>query len=203
MIFAVVPVKTLREAKSRLGPVLSEADRAALAEKMMRGVLLALAESGAVTASAVVSPDPRALEIAWSAGAVPLREEASGLNAALEQARRWALAGGATALLVLLADLPLLRGAEIAALTALAEGPCPCVVLAPDRHGRGTNALLLRPPAAIPFSFGPDSYARHCAAALATGITPAVYRSPGTAFDLDTPSDLADCGLRIAECGVD
>jgi 2-phospho-L-lactate/phosphoenolpyruvate guanylyltransferase len=195
MMYAAVPVKTLRTAKSRLAAALSAPERAGLAEDMLRGVLRAITDSGVVAASAVVSPDPRALAIGVAAGAAALRQGSGDLNAALELARGWAVAGGADMLLVLLGDLPLLRASDINAMAEIAADSVhgdPVVVMAPDRHGRGTNALLLRPPRALPFYFGADSYARHTRAAEAAGAELMIYRSPGTSFDLDTPADLAD-----------
>jgi len=201
MIYAVVPVKTLAVAKSRLEPALSATERAGLVESLLQGVLRALAESGVVALTAVVSPDPRACALAQALGAVGLPDPGGGLNAALEAGRTWAVAQGATALLVLLGDLPLLAGSDIAALAALlvaAPAADPTVVLAPDRRDGGTNAMLLRPPGALPFAFGLDSYRRHHAAATAAGVTVRLYRAPGTAFDLDTPSDLADLPVPVA-----
>jgi 2-phospho-L-lactate guanylyltransferase len=197
MIFAVVPVKSLETAKSRLSTTLSAEERARLVETLLRRVLRALADSGSIAQSAVVSPDPRALAIAAAAGAAALPQAGTGLNEALEQARTWAVAGGADTLLVLLGDLPLLEGADIAAMAEIAADPvwgAPVVVLAPDRHRRGTNALLLRPPDTLPFHFGYDSYAKHVDEARAGGVELMIYRSPGTEFDLDTPGDLLDLG---------
>jgi len=85
----------------------------------------------------------------------------------------------------------------VAALLALAERP-PVAVLAPDRHGTGTNALLLRPPAALPFAFGVGSLARHRAVARARGLLSRSYDAPGTALDLDTPADLAELDTVLA-----
>ena len=169
MIVAVVPVKTLAVAKSRLQPALSAAERAGLVENLLQGVLRALTDSGVIAATTVVSPDPRAGALAAAMGAVGLPDPGGGLNAALEAGRAWAIAQEATALLVLLGDLPLLRGSDIAALAALldaAPADDPTVVLAPDRRDGGTNAMLLRPPGALPFAFGLDSYHRHRAAPL-------------------------------------
>ncbi|HUS16356.1 MAG TPA: 2-phospho-L-lactate guanylyltransferase [Chloroflexia bacterium] len=194
MLFAAVPVKALEAAKSRLQPTLSVSERAELAADMLAGVLHALAGSGIVAATAVVSPDPTALAIAERTGATGLRQTDGGLNTALDQARTWAIAGGADTLLVLLGDLPLLRPADIQAMAEMAADPIrgePVVVLAPDRHGHGTNALLLRPPGTLAFGFGEDSYDRHFWAAAAGGAEIMVYRSTGTAFDLDTAEDLA------------
>ena len=195
MMYAAVPVKTLATAKSRLAAALSAAERAGLAEEMLRGVLRALRDSEVVAATAVVSPDSRALAIGTGAGATALRQYSGDLNAALELARGWAVAGGAEMLLVLLGDLPLLRASDIHAMAEIAANSVhgdPVVVMAPDRHGHGTNALLLRPPHALPFHFGLHSYARHTRAAEAAGAELMIYRSPGTGFDLDTPADLAD-----------
>jgi 2-phospho-L-lactate guanylyltransferase len=72
------------------------------------------------------------------------------------------------------------------------------VVIAPCRHGTGTNALLLRPPGLIPFSFGPDSLSAHCAAARAAGVEPIIYRDERVAFDLDTPEDWEELGEQIS-----
>jgi 2-phospho-L-lactate guanylyltransferase len=129
--------------------------------------------------------------------ASPLRES-GGLNEGLELGRRWALAGGADMLLVVLGDLPLLSASDVRAMVRMGgEGIChPRVVLAPDRREQGTNALLVRPPAALPFAFGPGSLARHLALARAHGVEPALFRSPGTSFDVDLPEDLDEVRRR-------
>jgi 2-phospho-L-lactate guanylyltransferase len=204
-LFAVVPVKSLEAAKSRLRPTLSGRERAGLAARLLGGVLRALNDSDVAAAVAVVSPDPRVLRLAASVGAVGLRQHTGDLNAALDLARAWAVADGADTLLVLLGDLPLLQAADVRAMAEIAADPirgAPVVVLAPDRHGLGTNALLQRPPGIVPFQFGHDSFPRHFRAAAANSAEIMIYRSPGTAFDLDTPGDLADLPagfpLRVA-----
>ena len=95
----------------------------------------------------------------------------------------------ASALLIVLGDLPLLTPADVAEMVALAAPRT--VVLAPDRHGTGSNALLLAPPGLLPFRFGPHSAARHAAAATRRGLALRRYVATGTAFDIDTPADLA------------
>ena len=206
-VVAVVPVQALAGAKSRLTPVLAPNQRATLTLRLLGGVLDALAAPG-IAARLVVSPDPAVLAAARAAGASALQQTTDqrdgldgldGLNAALVAAREWTEGRDAEALLVVLGDLPLLSRADIAAILALARGTPATVVLAPDRHERGTNALLLRPPGAIPFAFGPDSLARHRAAASARGLPVRLYRSPGTALDVDTPDDLAAVAGRFAD----
>lgn len=190
---AVVPVKALSDSKSRLATVLTPDQRAALTLRLLRGALDALDGPG-IVARLVVSPDPAVLAVATAAGAAALEQRGGGLNEALEGARRWAEGAAADALLIVLGDLPLLTPADTAAIVALAQSDGVAdratVVLAPDRHETGTNALLLRPAGAMPFAFGRDSLARHRAAAAARALVVHHYRAPGTALDLDTPDDL-------------
>lgn len=189
-LYAVVPVKDLAGAKSRLGPVLDLEGRATLTLTMMRNVLSALREAGLERAY-VVSPDPDVLDAAESASAVPLRQKGRGMNQALEEAREKAVADGATSLLVLPADLPLLRAPDVEAVVETgAEGEGKLVAVAPDAAGKGTNALLLSPPDALPFLFGPDSFAAHVEAARQRGVEARVVERPNLGFDLDTADDL-------------
>jgi 2-phospho-L-lactate guanylyltransferase len=186
MIFCLIPAKPYTEAKSRLSPVLSEAQRADLSRWLLRRTLrLALAVIEQVV---VVSRDQDLLRQATALGASGLLEESPDLNQALDQAARFAQARGARGLLVLPADLPRLARHNLHRILSLGAAS-PAVVIAPCRHGTGTNALLLRPPGVIPFSFGPDSFSAHCAAACAAGVEPIVYQDERVAFDLDTPED--------------
>ena len=194
VIYCLIPAKPYTEAKSRLAPVLSLEQRMTLSRWLLERILrLALAALGNVV---VVSRDRALLAQARALGAWGLREARPGLNPALSQAARFAQVRGADGILVLPADLPRLTRQDLDALLALGgvgagvtPAPTPILVIAPCRHGTGTNALLLRPPGLIPFAFGPDSFAAHCAAARAAGVEPVVHRADGLAFDLDTPED--------------
>jgi 2-phospho-L-lactate guanylyltransferase len=188
-VFAVVPVKDLAGTKSRLAPVLNPGARAGLTLYMMGRVVGALREAG-VGDVCVVSPDPIVLSEALARGAVPLLQRSRGLNTALEEGLARALAGGASTLLVLPADLPLLDAVDVrVVLEAVGDGPR--VVLSPDGARSGTNALLSRPPDALPFLFGPDSFEAHLQAARGRGLDLRVCERPHLAFDLDTAGDLA------------
>jgi len=188
-VFAVVPVKDLAGTKSRLAPVLNPGARAGLTLYMMGRVVRALREAG-VEDVCVVSPDPVVLNEALGRGAVPLPQRSRGLNPALEEGRARALAGDASALLVLPADLPLLDAEDVGAVLD-AAGDGPGVVVSPDGTRSGTNALLIRPPDALPFLFGPDSFEAHLGAARARGLEVRVCERSHLAFDLDTAGDLA------------
>ena len=186
-VFAVVPVKDLRGTKSRLAPVLDPAARAGLTLYMMGRVVSRLL-GAAVGEVCVVSPDPVVLGEAAGRGATPLPQKSRGLNPALEEGRLRATERGASAMLVLPADLPLIEVEDVRAVLEAPEAP---VVVAPDGARSGTNALLLRPPDAIPFLFGPDSFAAHLQAARDRGLEARVCENAHLAFDLDTAGDLS------------
>ena len=195
-VFAVVPVKELWRTKSRLEPILDPGARAGLTLYMMGRVISALRAAG-IEGVCVVSPDRIVLEEARKRGATPLRQESRGLNPALDEGRCWAMERGASALLVLPADLPLLDAGDVReVLDGLGEGPSG--VISPDGTHAGTNALLLRPPDALPFSFGPDSYQAHLRAARERGLDVRVRERPHLAFDLDTADDFT----RLKGMGV-
>jgi 2-phospho-L-lactate guanylyltransferase len=189
--WAIVPVKRLREAKSRLSSILTRNQRATLGRALLAHTLDVLAARANLAGVLVVSADATALMLAKGKGALSLMESEAGMNTALAQAAAWALAHGAEATLVLPADLPLLTPKDVAELLALAE-PTPAVVLAPDRREQGTNALLSTPPGLIPYLFGPGSFARHTQACEARGVLYRIYRSPRVAFDIDLPEDLRE-----------
>jgi 2-phospho-L-lactate/phosphoenolpyruvate guanylyltransferase len=195
-VFAVVPVKELWRTKSRLEPILDPGARAGLTLYMMGRVVSALRAAG-IEDVCVVSPDHIVLDEARKRGAAPLRQQSQGLNPALDEGRSWAVERGASALLVLPADLPLLEAGDVQeVLDGLGEEPSG--VISPDGAHAGTNALLLRPPDALPFAFGPGSYEAHLRAARERGLDVRVCERPHLAFDLDTADDLT----RLKGTGV-
>lgn len=188
-LHAIVPVKALERAKSRLAPALAPAERRLLALEMLARVLATL-DGAPVERVWVVSGDPVVLAMAAAHGATPLPEAAADLNRALEQAREAARAAGAEALVVIPADVPLVTPADIAALAALLAAGAD-VALAPDTAELGTNALALRAAADLPFAFGEESAPRHLGAAAERGLVARSYRSPTLALDVDDPAGLA------------
>ena len=189
-IVALVPVKDLAHAKSRLTPPYTRDERAAFVRDTLAHVLWAITASGVVARTLVVSPDATVWEQAVALGATPVPDTAGELNRALDLARAAALADGADAVLVVHADLPRLLPTEIAAMVAILPTLLPAAVLAPDHTGTGTNALLLAPPDALPFRFGTGSFAQHRAEAEARALPYVTYYAVGIAGDVDTPDDM-------------
>jgi 2-phospho-L-lactate guanylyltransferase len=195
-LWLIVPVKPLFEGKSRLASVLSPAERATLMRHLVRYVLDRAQQTGHFSELLVVSRDPEVWALAHLAGAGALREEGHDLNLALEQARGWAVRQQADAILVLPADLPLITRQDINQLVTMAQRQ-PGVLIAPSQGG-GTSALLLRPPDAIPFCFGPESFRLHCQQAQLAGNPLTIYRSDTLAFDVDVPEDWAALSETVA-----
>ena len=188
----VIPVRSLEGAKSRLGLALDAEERRELVELLMRQAVAAARHAAGVETVAVVSSDPGTLAAAAEAGAEPIAQHSAGLNAGLLEARA-ALAGRSERLVVLPGDLPGVAAADIVALLVAADDAArsggPVVALAPDRHGRGTNALLLDPPDIIEPAFGGDSRNAHARLAAAAGAV--FVELPGLLeLDVDTPDDL-------------
>ena len=185
---AILPVKRFADAKQRLSEGLPSATRRALAEAMLTDVLVALRRAERVGAVIVVTAEPaaEALALGYGARVVPDTREA-GQSAAAEIGV--ASATDADAALLVPGDCPALDPAQVDALIASVE-PAPSVVVVPDRHGTGTNGLLLHPPDAIAPSFGPGSRERHEELAARAGAALRVEALPSLVHDVDTPDDL-------------
>jgi 2-phospho-L-lactate guanylyltransferase len=190
-VWAAVPVKGFANAKQRLAGVLTPAQRAALAAAMLEDVLEALA-AAPLAGILVNTPDPQAAALARAWGAEVIADDAaSGHTGAVAAMARWLIAVGRPAMLALPGDLPRVTAAEIAALCAAAPA-APSFTIAPARDERGSNAVLLAPPAAVPLRFGDDSFFPHLDAARRVGIDPVVVALPGIGLDIDTPEDLRE-----------
>jgi 2-phospho-L-lactate guanylyltransferase len=202
--WAIVPAKSLKHGKSRLGAVLAGEDRVRFARGLLEHVLGVLRASPVEGVLVATNGDDVA-ELALQAGASVLRDPGDEpstsarrprLAAVVDRALYAVAARGAGAAVVLMADLPLLEPRDVGALAgALVDHD---IVLARDRLGRHTNALAVAPPTAIETCFGSeDSFAEHCAAARAAGLRLAILDNDRIAFDVDGPADhLAFTGRR-------
>ena len=195
---AVLPVKRFTAAKQRLAIGLDEERRRGLVAAMLEDSLEAIAEARSVERTIVVSGEPRAQELAGADGCevVPDPADEGHVTAALAGIAR-AEADGAGCVILLPGDCPLLDPRELDSL--LTGVPERYVAIVPDRHGTGTNALVLTPPDAIVPAFGEGSCARHVAAAREAGVPFAVEELPSLALDLDTPGDVVALTRELTE----
>jgi 2-phospho-L-lactate/phosphoenolpyruvate guanylyltransferase len=186
---AILPTKSFAEAKRRLRHHLSAGERRALAEAMFSDVLIALRRATAVEAVIVVSADHGAQQIAGGYGASVIEDHNRGHNPAALIGVGAALRSGADRALLVPGDCPALDPKEVDMLIAH-PADARSVLVVPDRHGTGTNALLLTPPDALGPSFGPDSCRRHMAEASTAGLEADIVEFSSLAMDVDTPEDL-------------
>jgi 2-phospho-L-lactate guanylyltransferase len=188
---AILPVKRFGLAKQRLAERLGPEQREALAQAMVTDVLGALVISRRLDGVLVITDEPSVVALAEPLGATiePDRRDA-GQSAAVAVGVEHALRNGFERVLMVPGDCPALDRDELDALLDK-HAESPSVVIVPDRHGTGTNALLLAPPDVIAPAFGPGSFERHRELADAAGVRCAVARPATLLIDIDTPADLA------------
>jgi 2-phospho-L-lactate/phosphoenolpyruvate guanylyltransferase len=193
---AILPVKHFAKAKRRLGESVAGELRDDLARAMVGDVLDALGETDSIQRTIVVTREDSVAAAARELGALTVEDTAeASQSAAVALGVARALADGFERVLCVPGDCPALDPAE---LDALLGGSACEVVIVPDRHGTGTNGLLLTPPDAIAPSFGPDSCARHRALAREAGANCRIERPASLLLDIDTGADLAVLRDRLS-----
>ena len=183
-VVAVVPVRSPREGKSRLAGVLSATRRSALVQAMLIRVLTALRHARAIDHIVVVTPED---DLVLPGGTEVLHDHGTGLNAAVQLASQQ-LAGRFDAMLVVAADAPQVTADELDRLIERAQRHE--VVVVPDRHGEGTNALWITLPSPLLPQYGEHSAGAHLDAARRLGLRAARIEVPGLSHDVDVPDDL-------------
>lgn len=188
--WAIVPVKPLSRGKSRLADILTPEERTDLNRRLLTHTLDTLTSIPEIEHVLVVSRDPSALALAREHGARTIQENgAPHLNIALTRATILAKEFSPRGVLIVPADLPLITTEDIRSLIEQAQDS-PVIVVVPDRHRRGTNALLVCPAGLIEYDFGPNSFQSHCQRALEAKARLEVFELPSLALDVDLPEDL-------------
>ncbi len=196
-LWAIVPVKPLRLGKSRLAKVLTQDERTDLNRRLLAHTLDTLKAIPEIDQVLVTSRDTAALALAREHGARTVQENgAPQLNAALARATIVAQNYVTRGVLVIPADLPLITPEDVQAMLERAKDS-PVVVVAPDRHHKGTNALLVCPAGLIEYDFGPGSFQRHCERARQAGARLEIIELPSLALDVDLPEDLEKIGQEL------
>jgi 2-phospho-L-lactate guanylyltransferase len=210
---AILPVKSFAAAKQRLGASVADPLRLELARAMVGDVLAALTETASIDRTIVVTGEPSVADAARTQGAIVIDDTAQhGQSAAVTLGVERALAEGMERALCIPGDCPTLDPHDLEALLSQLDGHAHGsdggagrvglgeseVVIVPDRHGTGTNGLLLTPPDAITSSFGPDSCERHRTLALAAGVVCRIERPASLLLDIDTGDDLTALRARLS-----
>lgn len=196
---AILPIKDFASAKSRLADVLPSSYRRTLAEAMYSDVVRAIRHAASIDHMLVVTGDLTAAAIADHDNVTIVEDHGTTHSESAAQGLEVAITGGADRALVIAGDCPLLQSAELEALLAHPAAGRRSVLIVPDRHGTGTNALVLTPPDALTPAFGEGSCARHLRLAEQQGAAPEVVPVPGLALDVDSGEDLAQLRTILAE----
>ncbi|HJS94907.1 MAG TPA: 2-phospho-L-lactate guanylyltransferase [Solirubrobacteraceae bacterium] len=186
---AILPIKSFDQAKQRLRYELAAHDRRALVEAMFADALVALGRVDTLERIVVVSGDRVAQRIAGGYGATVIEDDERGHNTAAARGIETLQQDGIERALLVPGDCPLLSASDLNVLLTHPAGERSALIV-PDRHGTGTNALLLTPPDVLAPSFGPDSRRRHLADASAAGIPAEVVELDSLGLDVDTADDL-------------
>jgi len=186
--WTIVPVKTLAQAKSRLGPALDQAERAALSRLMSEDVLRALRACPGLSGTAVLTADAAMRGVAHEFGCSVIEEDpALDLSANLQAGSRQLAADGAHTVVIVPMDLPTLEPADVQMLLRAHQSG---ITVCPAVRDGGTNALAMTPPDASDYLFGPDSASRHLDAARRRGLAATRLEMPAFARDVDTVDDV-------------
>jgi 2-phospho-L-lactate guanylyltransferase len=189
-LWAIVPVIPLRRGKSRLSKILTEDERTDLNKRLLANTLETLSEIPEIEHVLVISRDQAALSLAREFGARTVLENGMPLlNVALTRATVVAREYATRGVLIVPADLPLITPEDVRVMLSMVKEP-PVVVVAPDRHREGTNALLVCPAGLIEYDFGPGSFERHCERVRSVGARLEIVELDSLALDMDVPDDL-------------
>ena len=188
-VLAIIPVKSLSSTKSRLRTVLNLQERQVFTLNILSRTIQTLKSLDKDQRILVLTPDDRVLSLVKGLGAIGLKDGGKGLNLALEQGTRWAIDQGFEAILILPCDIPFLDSKDIKTILGMGAEGERVVVIAPNKGKNGTNALFVKPPGILKYSFGVNSFERHRQQAIAQNVKFEVYSSASAAFDLDTSEE--------------
>jgi 2-phospho-L-lactate guanylyltransferase len=205
VIFAILPVKSPRNAKQRLTGFLDTEQREALARALFQQTLAALCEAEGIDRIVVATSDFEIADHALRSGALVFEEnEQVSHSVSADAACLRAMQMGASTAMLVPIDVPTVTPADFSRLAATSSpsNGRPGLIVVPSSDGTGTNALVRTPPDCIESRFGPGSFRAHLDQARSKGVSSDVLRLPGLMFDIDTPEDVAEFLAVPRECRV-
>ncbi len=186
-IYVALPVKSIEHSKTRLSEILEPNERSLLTRTMFMDVISIVQQTQLFSNIVVISSDREVLKLAKKENLLYLEEHIIGLNQAVNQVTKWSKKQGATSLLILPTDIPLLTINDLVQITSNIEDRQ--IIIAPSDNG-GTNALLRTPPDIMNSFFGKDSFQKHLINAEKAGLKVQIYQSPTISLDIDTVEDI-------------
>ena len=184
----LIPVKTLKNAKSRLAEYISQTQRETLTLLMLRHVIKIVNSADKELEIFVVSFDKKVIATADSLGVKSISEKISGHNQALTFAARQINQN--KPVVTLSADLPLLSTTDIKHILLLSQKND--IVIASSKEKTGTNAIIMKRPLLIPYQFGKNSLTKFISSAKEHSLNVTIYFHQSFAFDVDTIKDFEE-----------
>lgn len=193
-MWAVVPVKSLKDVKTRLASCLSPSERVQLFRCMVEDVFEALSSVQELNGILVVSRDPDIKRLATAYHATVLEQNIDGgHDAAIAGAAAWLVERGEDGFMQIPGDIPTVTSTELSEVLAMhgnVKNANRVFTISPSHDFGGSNCIVCSPPDLIPLRFGPDSFRRHLASARSAGLEIKIIERPGIALDIDYPEDL-------------
>ena len=190
-IRAFVPLKHPVSARRRMLEDLTAKQRHSMYFTLARRIITALRDAPMVRDTVIVTSSAEVEIFAEHLGVRVMHQmHDEGINSACEAAIASSSAVGITGALIVSGDLPMVTSSAITALLQAADLQHSGVTIVPDRHHRGTNALVCTPADAVRLRFGPNSFPEHLRAAQEQGLVTRVFESGELALDIDEPEDL-------------
>ena len=192
MKFIIVPFKNYKSAKSRMRKDLSDKETEKIVENMLRHVLTEVSKSQMSDASFLITKDEEAISLAKQIGVETIEEkEQINESTSVDLATKILIRRGATSVLRIPGDLPLLtyNDIDIVFRESIETNSC---ILVPSKSGKGTNAILRRPPDIIKSCFGEDSLRKHKKEFDRKQVQYKIVKNKNIELDLDCLEDLQE-----------
>jgi 2-phospho-L-lactate guanylyltransferase len=191
-IAAVIPVKSLHSAKSRLSPFLTLQQRKNLALFLLNATIKTVKASRFVSDIIVVSSDNIIEYLSFKNSLKFIKDADNGVNNAVILADRYCIENEIDANIVIPNDIPFLSFRSIDQICIISEKYSRCVIICPSKRFDGTNILLRKPPGVIKTFYDNDSYANHLKEAKKLNIPIESLDYANLRFDIDTKEDLIE-----------
>lgn len=191
-IAAVIPMKSLHSAKSRLSNILTAQQRKNLAMYLLNTTIKELKESNFISEIVIVSSDEAVKNYSSINNLTFVKDSDKGVNEAVILADKYCVDNGINANIVIPQDLPFISVKEIDEICTISNKYHKCIIICPSKRFDGTNILFRKPPGVIKTHYDNNSYMNHLKEASKFKIPIESLDIVKLRFDLDTKEDLLE-----------